>query len=122
MDLSRIKQFVKQNGDKFIFVENGEPEVVMMSFREYEKMLSKNGTHTSPASVPVRDAREKMPLIQPEPSPESYAPFPLHGFQVEEETILEVEPFEMTPEKPILHEQSRMSGRLEHIRLEDLPI
>ena len=94
----------------------------MMSFREYEKILSQNGAHPSPASMPIRDAREKMPLIQPETPPEPYAPFPLHGFQVEEETTLEVEPFEMIPEKPILHERSRMPGRLEHIRLEDLPI
>jgi len=42
MDLSKIKQFVKQNGDKFIFMENGEPEIVMMSFDEYEKLACKS--------------------------------------------------------------------------------
>lgn len=42
MDLDKIKNLVKQNGDKFIFVENGEPEVVMMSFREFENMLTNN--------------------------------------------------------------------------------
>lgn len=38
MDIAKIKNLVKQNGDKFIFVENGEPEMVMMSFQEYEKL------------------------------------------------------------------------------------
>jgi len=38
MDISKIKKLVKQNGDKFIFVENGEPEMVVMSFQEYEKL------------------------------------------------------------------------------------
>lgn len=38
MDLSKIKKLVKQNGDKFIFVDNGEPEMVVMSFHEYEKL------------------------------------------------------------------------------------
>ena len=40
MDLSRIKKIVKQNGDKVILVENDEPEMVMMSFAEYEKLTS----------------------------------------------------------------------------------
>ncbi len=40
MDLLKIKNLVKQNGDKFIFVENGEPELVVMSFGEYEKLAN----------------------------------------------------------------------------------
>lgn len=38
MNFDKIKNLVKQNGDKFVFVENGEPEVVMMSFQEYQKL------------------------------------------------------------------------------------
>ncbi len=40
MDFSRIKNLIKQNGDKFIMMENGEPEMVVMSFGEYEHMIS----------------------------------------------------------------------------------
>lgn len=40
MELSRIKNLVKQNGDRFIIVENGEPEVVVMSFEEYSRMAN----------------------------------------------------------------------------------
>ena len=51
MNLSKIKQFVKQNGDKFIFVENDEPEIVVMSFHEYENLASRahmQGNNTTP--------------------------------------------------------------------------
>ena len=38
MDFVKIKNMVRENGDKVIFMENGEPELVMMSFVEYEKL------------------------------------------------------------------------------------
>lgn len=38
MDFVKIKHMVRENGDKVIFMENGEPELVMMSFVEYEKL------------------------------------------------------------------------------------
>lgn len=38
MDISKLKNLVKQNGDKFVLVENGEPEIVMMSFHEYQRL------------------------------------------------------------------------------------
>lgn len=38
MDFIKIKNMVRENGDKVIFMENGEPELVMMSFVEYEKL------------------------------------------------------------------------------------
>ena len=39
MDFAKIKNLVRLNGDKFIFLENGEPQIVMMAFEEYEKLL-----------------------------------------------------------------------------------
>lgn len=45
MDFLKIKNLVKQNGDKFVFVENGEPDIVVMSFREYEKIVN-HGANT----------------------------------------------------------------------------
>ena len=38
MDLSKIKNLIKQNGDRIIIMENGEPELVVMSFAEYERI------------------------------------------------------------------------------------
>ena len=38
MDFVKIKNMVRENGDKVIFMENGEPELVVMSFAEYEKL------------------------------------------------------------------------------------
>ena len=38
MDFVKITNMVRENGDKVIFMENGEPELVVMSFAEYEKL------------------------------------------------------------------------------------
>lgn len=39
MDLSSLKKLVRESGNNFIVLENGEPELVILSFREYEKLL-----------------------------------------------------------------------------------
>lgn len=106
MDISKIKQFVKQNGDKFIFMDlQGEPDMVLLSFQEYER-LSGGGEE----KVEVRKASagfEKKPEVKSEP--------------VLEET-------EFLPPAIAARARSgeRSSGampvRLEDIRLEDLPL
>jgi len=41
MDFSKIKNLIKSSGDKFIVLgESGEPDLVILSFAEYEKLLS----------------------------------------------------------------------------------
>ena len=52
MNLSRIKNLVKENGDKVILVENDEPEVVVMSFREYERISANHSGAAAPAHEP----------------------------------------------------------------------
>jgi len=47
MDLGKIKNLVKHNGDKFIFIENGEPEMVVMSFQEYQRLAAYNANDTN---------------------------------------------------------------------------
>jgi hypothetical protein len=39
MDFSRIKKIIRENGETFVFMENGEPEIVAMPFAEYERLL-----------------------------------------------------------------------------------
>ena len=38
MDFVKIKNMVRKNGDKVILMEHDEPEIVVMSFAEYEKL------------------------------------------------------------------------------------
>lgn len=99
MDISKIKNLVKQNGDKFIFVENGEPEVVMMSFGEYQKLAEYNvntRTHADNANADHYHA----------------------GFaDLEPRGIDETEFM-----APMVVESAGLPVRLEDIRLEDLPI
>ena len=37
MDLNEIKQIIKEDGGKFIIIENGEPVMVITSFSDYKK-------------------------------------------------------------------------------------
>lgn len=42
MDISKIKNLIKSSGDKFIVLDNaGNPELVIISFAEYEKLAHK---------------------------------------------------------------------------------
>lgn len=41
MDFTRFKSFIRQHNDTLILFEQGEPEIVMMSFGEYERLLSR---------------------------------------------------------------------------------
>jgi len=66
MNLSKIKQLVKHNGDKFILVENGEAEAVVMSFAEYEKLTSREAPAArEPARVPsYPEARHEIAYVE----------------------------------------------------------
>ncbi len=37
MDLNEIRQFIEEEGGKFIIVENGKPVMVITSFEDYKK-------------------------------------------------------------------------------------
>ena len=37
MDINDIKQFIPEDGEKIILMENGKPVVVLMSFNTYKK-------------------------------------------------------------------------------------
>ncbi len=101
MDFSRIKHLVKQGGDKFILVENGEAELVVMSFKEYEKLLGGMGgdlRHAAGTGEFVRDT----------------------GAHADNSSFDNLEETEFVlPAKPNAH---KFLVRLEDIRLEDLPV
>ena len=99
MNLSQIKNLVKRNGDKFIFLENGEPELVVMSFQEYEKL---NG-------LPSADKRVANFGLSRKTVPE------LVDFGLEDVEETEFLP----PHKTI---GNNLPARTEGVRLEDLPI
>lgn len=39
MDLEEIKNLIKKDTGKFIIVENGEPILMIMSFKDYKKLV-----------------------------------------------------------------------------------
>lgn len=100
MDLANIKKFMLSRGDRLIFMQDGEPEMVVMSFSEYEKLA------TGSAEIrPVGAVGEKFDA--PEESP-GWA----YGQAMEAE-------FEV-PEAP--EPKTETAPRLDQIRLEDLPL
>lgn len=107
MDFSKIKQLVKLNGDKFIFLENGEPEIVVLSFHEYQKLL-RSGV-----------SQHMMPMRRPEGG-YRVVPARASGLDYLESMGNELEETEFIPTERDL--ELPMSVRPENIRLEDLPI
>ena len=122
MNLSRIKNLVKQNGDKVILVENDEPEVVVMSFREYERISANH----SGAAAPTHESYHSK-LIPEDPAPQAheagfseprFAPHPADDF--EEMSDWGRRGTEFIPPTPIAVSDAFL--RPEEIRLEDLPL
>lgn len=105
MDFGRIKNLVKQNGDKFVFVENGEPEIVMMSFGEYQKLARHNANDANRYANTANDHNEYSNHSSEDSRNSSRLGSHSSG-------KLE------SPESPI----GGLPVRLEDIRLEDLPI
>ncbi len=55
MDLNEIKNLIEIDGGKFIIIENGKAEIVIMSFDEYKKRLT-------PSVALAKEGREKKPI------------------------------------------------------------
>ena len=116
MEFSKLKNLLRENGDKVIFMENGEPEMVMMSFAEYEKLARlhlSDAPKASHSSAPVEKMRP-----EPAPAPED----------IPHETEF-VAPMEIAPIRlaSVQGQEQFMRGdrheaRMSDIRLEDLPI
>lgn len=100
MDFVKIKNLVKLNGDKFIFLENGEPELVIMAFKEYEKLL---GKQENAKFMPGIVTSEELVTREKAETRDSYQERP--------------EFIPMT-----ISESIGLPVRLEDIRLEDLPV
>jgi PHD/YefM family antitoxin component YafN of YafNO toxin-antitoxin module len=101
MDLAKIKKFMLSRGDRLVFMENGEPDMVMMSFSEYEKLARGTQLNGGMARILLEEKRFDS-LIKPEEWADEDPP----------ETEL------MADDPPA----SMESPRLDQIRLEDLPL
>ena len=122
MNLSKIKNLVKENGDKVILVENDEPEVVVMSFREYERISANHAGAVAPAHEPHHPR-----MVPEDPAPQvheagfsepRFAPHPADDF--EEMPDWGHRGSEFVPPTPIAVSDAFL--RPEEIRLEDLPL
>ena len=120
MDFVKITNMVRENGDKVIFMENGEPELVVMSFAEYEKLAhlhltasfadtvhtEKNKTRTESSDRVARNSMDDTPHETEFVAPLEIAPIRTASIQGDQFGRLE----------------RGESPRMSDIRLEDLPI
>ena len=111
---------VRENGDKVIFMENGEPELVMMSFVEYER-IARLGLFV-PEELPIvphqtrkQDRRSWDNDTDMPRETEFVTPISVENSR----TVVSAEQSADTPLRP---QQNDLSERPERIRLEDLPI
>ncbi len=108
---------MRGNGDKLILMENGEPEVVVMSFSEYAKIAGAGADGRVAAGAAPAGAAPMSPYAGH--ATEEQFDMPLHdewqGIDTGEETKLVVDewPKAAAYQAPV---------RLADIRLEDLPI
>ena len=52
MDFNEIKKFVPDNGERYIFIENGKPVLVLMNFEDYKKRFG-NVKEESEKTLPL---------------------------------------------------------------------
>jgi len=124
MDLTNIKRFIVSRGDRLIFMQDGEPEMVLMSFNEYARLVG----FRAPGDKPAPYADESFDIPSGRDGSESRDSL---------ETELIVQEFQSpAPEigiNPVGNEAGRgvgtadalahrVSKGADHIRLEDLPL
>lgn len=107
---------VRESGDKVIFMENGEPELVVMSFAEYEKLARAGlqgygNVHGQEAEVRSDVKIPRDPIEDMVHETEFMAP---HG--------AEHAPISASYQEVTQRPQRTDAPRLQDIRLEDLPI
>ena len=118
MDFVKIKNMVRENGDKVIVMENGEPEVVVMSFAEYEKL----------AHLQISDAIDSEKIIVRRDMQNHHNNIK-NSFNDESHETEFVAPVETAPIRTAslygnerIRREERNEIRMSDVRLEDLPI
>lgn len=60
MDIEDIKQFIPEDGEKIILMENGKPVVVLMSFNTYKKEFRLKEEEKKNISEPLSHNQDSM--------------------------------------------------------------
>lgn len=102
MDFAKIQKFVLEHGDKFVIVQDGEPAMVVMSFRDYEQLAGLSRGRNGAAPVSPHEETLVLPSRQDE-------------WQMSDDPETE---FIADDPPPI----GLQRARLDEIRLEDLPL
>ena len=113
MELEDIKQFINSDGDKVIFVENGMPTSVLMSYEAYRKFLQNNAYQKEKEGETIEEENESLGLEMAEKQPFTV---PTH-FETESKVREDVN----DKEKDIDTSTSSGDSLSDGLTLEDLP-
>lgn len=128
MNLSRIKQLVKQNGDKLVLMEHDEPDVVILSFAEYERLVKRaEGFLPLPSSAPAIHEPNPFPSHYNEeysdiPDDANESPLREDGHEPYVSRIANSPSLPAMPRSGTGAERPRTPIHLEDVQLHDLPI
>ncbi|NQU83012.1 MAG: type II toxin-antitoxin system Phd/YefM family antitoxin [Parcubacteria group bacterium] len=72
MDLNEIKNFVNSDGERIILVENGNPTMVVMSYKEYKKLAQNGQSYTEENILNISEqelgvVKQAQQIQQPQP-------------------------------------------------------
>ena len=113
---------VRENGDKVIFMENGEPELVVMSFMEYEKLAHLQLTEVVASAAELPRASGTRPLVEKN-TPVMHDPADDMTHETEFMAPMEIAPIRTASiQGDQFGRMEREPARMSDIRLEDLPI
>lgn len=117
MDFIKIKNMIRENGDKVVFMENGEPEFVVMSFVEYEKLARLYLPEVKSAMRPKTNSRVNEPEVRDIDSDrirETEFLTPIDTGPIRTASVMEYD-------RPMESDRGNLA-RMADVRLEDLPI
>jgi len=128
MKFSALKGLVKRNGDRFVLMDNDEPQIVMLSFEEYARMAS---------HVPVSPQSDNHRFSVPQTAARHASDSAVTDARIPDPGLINAE-FDERGERPAEDDMTlsqdgnkgrdtgpRTKGlplRLEDLRLEDLPL
>ncbi len=119
MNFGDFKEFTPADGERYIIVENGEPKIVLLSFKEYRKISSGNSSEKTDNQQPSESIKQEQAGVSKLASVDNKA-----ARNVEDELMLEKTESVSGPEE-VVEEREKLlqdSEDLEQVAKDDLAV
>ncbi len=119
MNFGDFKEFTPADGERYIIVENGEPKIVLLSFKEYRKISSGNSSEKTDNQQPSESIKQEQAGVSKLASVDNKV-----ARNVEDELMLEKTESVSGPEE-VVEEREKLlqdSEDLEQVAKDDLAV